>query len=157
MPRFLFFHMLGCGHCQRMQPIWAELRRTYPHGRVSLEDYEISSSKAQGVMSELHEQFTGVPHLVLMMEDGSQYVYRDERSVQALSAFLDRYLNVHVGGGAASWAVRLGIVSKRRKSRKRRSPSPRKSPAKRRRSPRKRSSPRRPLRYRSPRRHVKRT
>uniref|UniRef100_A0A7S2AJF1 Thioredoxin domain-containing protein n=1 Tax=Alexandrium andersonii TaxID=327968 RepID=A0A7S2AJF1_9DINO len=80
-PWFVKFYAPWCGHCQRLAPKWAELAERLK-GRVQLAKVDATVEK------ELAERWAveGYPTLILIT-DGSGYVYEGARSLEALESF----------------------------------------------------------------------
>lgn len=85
----IYFHMDGCGHCRRFDPVWKDFRER--HGKelesaygVRLEAYEAQDALAQEL------DINGFPTVVFVDEDGSKRgTFEKQRTVDNLRAFAE--------------------------------------------------------------------
>lgn len=85
----VYLYMDGCVHCQRFHSTWNEFAREMGssprHAQVRVQKYEADSAQAQGFSVQ------GYPTVLLTRGDRVVATFEEQRTVQALTSFVERY------------------------------------------------------------------
>ena len=74
-----FIYQDDCGHCQEFKPVWEQLKDKYTGQSIVFEEIDNKT---------LATPFEFVPTLI-MEKEGEQLEFKDERSLEKLSKFLE--------------------------------------------------------------------
>ena len=80
----VYFHMTGCGHCKKFNPVWDEFSQSY-NGNLKLKKLE---RKEAGDLLQKYE-VKGFPTVLLIDEQGNKKEFQGDRTVQGLESFIN--------------------------------------------------------------------
>lgn len=77
----IMFYANGCGHCEKLKPIWRKLKSTY----VTLQSIE---AKGNGVLLDRYG-ITGFPTIIKIKNGDLVSKYSGDRSIEDLSRYIE--------------------------------------------------------------------
>lgn len=80
----VYFHMTGCGHCKKFNPVWERFSQSYS-GNLKLKKLE---RKEAGDLLQKYE-VQGFPTILLIDEQGNKKEFQGDRTVQGLESFVN--------------------------------------------------------------------
>jgi thiol-disulfide isomerase/thioredoxin len=102
----VFFHMNGCGWCDRFRPTWDDFVGTYGGALkaqgVAVLDFEAGDEEGRKYKDQVQGYVQGYPTVLFIPAGGGQPVkFQDERTVEKLRAFVEEN-GVALGRGSAA-------------------------------------------------------
>ena len=80
----VYFHMTGCGHCKKFNPVWERFSQSY-NGNLKLKKLE---RKEAGDLLQKYE-VQGFPTILLIDEQGNKKEFQGDRTVKGLESFVN--------------------------------------------------------------------
>ena len=81
----VFYHMTGCGHCEKFMPVWDEFAA---QNSSSIQTRKVERSEAPDEISR--HGISGFPTVLLLDEAGNKVeTYEGERTLEALNAYVE--------------------------------------------------------------------
>ena len=80
----VYFHMTGCGHCKKFNPVWERFSQNY-NGNLKLKKLE---RKEAGDLLQKYE-VKGFPTVLLIDEQGNKKEFQGDRTIQGLESFVN--------------------------------------------------------------------
>lgn len=90
---FLYIHMKGCGHCQKLNPVWDEFSGEKPEG-IEVKKIESNEGGEGGIGQKSVEKYDiqGFPFLAMVDGEGKLIEeYEGDRSKESLHKFAEKH------------------------------------------------------------------
>lgn len=88
--KFILFYMIGCGHCNRFEPTWNNLKNNYlnVYDFIKCESNDLNNSReAHDIQTQLNMNIDGFPSIFCKV-DNKYYYYEGNREEEDLINFI---------------------------------------------------------------------